>query len=250
MPRRRRRRVGHRRDALRHRTLDPAKAAGKIVLCDRGVNARIDKSLAVKSAGGIGMVLVNPTPNSINADLHFVPTVHLNSDAYVAVYTAADAHKTATICRARSCPTLRRRSRVLLVPWAVAAGGGDILKPDIIAPGQDILAAVAPPGNHGRDFDLYSGTSMSSPHIAGVALLLKQAHPDWSPMTIKSAMMTTAYQANDYSPFNWGAGHVDPNKAVDPGLVYDSNLTDWLAFLKGQKLYTRLRPRRRSTRVI
>ena len=79
---------------------------------------------------------------------------------------------------------------------------------------------------------------MSSPHIAGVALLLKQAHPDWSPMAIKSAMMTTAYQANDYSPFNWGAGHVEPNKAVDPGLVYDSNLTDWLAFLKGQKLYT------------
>ena len=79
---------------------------------------------------------------------------------------------------------------------------------------------------------------MSSPHIAGVALLLKQAHPDWSPMVIKSAMMTTSYQANDYSPFNWGAGHVDPNKAVDPGLVYDSNVTDWLAFLKGQKLYT------------
>ena len=79
---------------------------------------------------------------------------------------------------------------------------------------------------------------MSSPHIAGVALLLKQAHPDWSPMVIKSAMMTTAYQANDYAPFDWGAGHVDPNQAVDPGLVYDSNLTDWLAFLKGQKLYT------------
>ena len=79
---------------------------------------------------------------------------------------------------------------------------------------------------------------MSSPHIAGVALLLKQAHPDWSPMAIKSAMMTTSYQTNDYAPFDWGAGHVDPNKAVDPGLVYDSNLTDWLAFLKGQKLYT------------
>ena len=61
-------------------------------------------------------------------------------------------------------------------------------------------------------------------------------------------MMTTgATQANDYSPFNWGAGHVDPNKAVDPGLVYDSNLADWLAFLKGQKLYTG--PGARSTRA-
>jgi hypothetical protein len=219
--------------------LDPAKAAGKIVLCDRGVNARIDKSLAVKTAGGIGMVMVNPSANSINADLHFVPTIHLNSDAYVAVHTAADAHKTATISQGTivfNAPAPFTASFSSRGP--LAAGGGDILKPDIIAPGQDILAAVAPPGNHGRDFDLYSGTSMSSPHIAGVALLLKQAHPDWSPMMIKSAMMTTAYQANDYSPFNWGAGHVDPNKAVDPGLVYDSNLTDWLAFLKGQKLYT------------
>jgi hypothetical protein len=79
---------------------------------------------------------------------------------------------------------------------------------------------------------------MSSPHMAGLGALLKQAHPDWSPMMIKSAFMTTSYQGNDYSPFNWGAGHVDPNKAVDPGLVFDSNFADWLAFLKGQKLYT------------
>ena len=51
----------------------PASAAGKIVVCQRGVNARIDKSLAVKQAGGIGMIMVNFTPNSVNADLHFVP---------------------------------------------------------------------------------------------------------------------------------------------------------------------------------
>ena len=107
-----------------------------------------------------------------------------------------------------------------------------------MAPGQDILAAVAPPGNHGRDFDLYSGTSMSSPHMTALGALLHQAHPDWSPMMIKSAFMTTAYQGHDYDAFNWGAGHVDPNKAVDPGLVFDSNLTDWLSFLKGQNLYT------------
>jgi hypothetical protein len=219
--------------------LDPAKVAGKIVLCDRGVVARTDKSLAVNLAGGVGMVMVNPSPNSINADLHYVPTIHLPDTAYVAVHAAADAHKTATI----STGTLNYNAPAPFTAsfssrGPLLAGGGDILKPDIIAPGQDILAAVAPPGNHGRDFDLYSGTSMSSPHIAGVALLLKQAHPDWSPMAIKSAMMTTSYQSNDYKPFDWGAGHVDPNKAVDPGLVYDSNLTDWLAFLKGQKLYT------------
>ena len=68
--------------------LDPAKVVGKIVLCDRGVVARTDKSLAVKLAGGVGMVMVNPSPNSINADLHYVPTIHLPDTAYVAVHAA------------------------------------------------------------------------------------------------------------------------------------------------------------------
>ena len=66
-----------------------------------------------------------------------------------------------------------------------------MLKPDIIAPGQDILAAVAPPGNARSRLQPLSGTSMSSPHVAGLAALLKQLHPDWSPMAIKSALMTT-----------------------------------------------------------
>jgi hypothetical protein len=217
----------------------PASAAGKIVMCERGINARIDKSLAVKQANGIGMIMVNFTPNSVNADLHFVPSIHLADTAYSAVEAAATAGKTASITKgtlvfnADAPFTASFSSR-----GPIAAGGGDILKPDIMAPGQDVLAAVAPPGNHGRDFDLYSGTSMSSPHMTALGALLHQAHPDWSPMMIKSAFMTTAYQGHDYDAFNWGAGHVNPNKAVDPGLVFDSDLDDWLAFLKGQGLYT------------
>jgi subtilase family protein/fibronectin type III domain protein/peptidase inhibitor I9/PA domain-containing protein len=220
-------------------TLDPAKVAGKIVVCDRGVNARTDKSLAVRMAGGIGMIMLNTGANSINADLHYVPSIHLASTAYVAVHSAAAAAKSATISKgtliytADAPFTASFSSRGPLL-----AGGGDILKPDIMAPGQDVLAAVAPPGNHGREFDLYSGTSMSSPHMTALGALVHQAHPDWTPMMIKSAFMTTAYQGHDYDAFNWGAGHVDPNKAVDPGLVFDSGLNDWLAFLKGQKLYT------------
>ena len=98
------------------------------------------------------------------------------------------------------------------------AGNGDLLKPDVIAPGQDILAAVAPPGNAGRDFDLYSGTSMSSPHVAGLAALLKKLHPDWSPMMIKSALMTTAYDVldgpntNPLVIFRQGAGPRPPEQ--------------------------------------
>ena len=78
--------------------LDPAKVAGKIVLCDRGVTGRVNKSLAVQQAGGVGMILVNTSPNSLNADFHFVPTVHLADTARAALKTyAATPGATATI---------------------------------------------------------------------------------------------------------------------------------------------------------
>ena len=227
--------------------LDPAAVAGKIVVCDRGVTARVNKSLAVLEAGGVGMILLNPPPaaGSLNADFHFVPTVHLQFTDYAAVHAyAATADPTATINEATivfNAPapfTAAFSSRGPLL-----AGGGDLLKPDVIAPGVDVLAAVAPPGNHGFDFNLYSGTSMSSPHVAGLAALFKDLHPDWSPMAIKSALMTTGYDVLDGGTpapntnpvliFRQGAGHVQPNSAADPGLVYDSDFLDWLAFLCG-----------------
>jgi hypothetical protein len=220
-------------------TLDPTKVAGKIVVCDRGVTARVNKSLAVKEAGGVGMVLVNTGVNSLNADFHSVPTVHLQSTdraavkAYAATSGATAAIAQATIVYNAPAPfTASFSSR-----GPLRAGGGDLLKPDVIAPGQDILAGVAPPNNAGRLFDLYSGTSMSSPHVAGLAALLRDLHPDWSPMAIKSALMTSAYDVldgpntNPLVIFRQGAGHVRPNSAADPGLVYDSNLNDWYAFI-------------------
>ena len=191
------------------------------------------------------MILLNVTPNTVDADLHFVPTVHLadTARAVVKVY-AAGVRPTAVINRstlvfdvpAPLTATFSSRGPLL-------AGGGDLLKPDLIAPGQDIVAAVAPPGNHGLSFSVYSGTSMSSPHVAGLAALLMNLHKDWTPMMVKSALMTTASDVIDggvpapnTNPtliFRQGAGHVTPNDAADPGLVFDSAFNDWLAFLCG-----------------
>lgn len=224
--------------------LDPALVAGKIVLCDRGVTARVNKSLAVKEAGGAGMVLVNTSAGSINADFHSVPTVHL-ADTYRAAVKAyaAGAGATAAINGAsivHTAPSPATASFSSRGP--LRAGGGDLLKPDVIAPGQDILAGVAPPGNNGKLFDLYSGTSMSSPHVAGLGALFKQLYPSWSPMAIKSALMTTGSDVIDgpnthpLVVFRQGAGHVQPMRAMNPGLVFDAGFNDWLGFLCGTQL--------------
>jgi subtilisin family serine protease len=222
-------------------TLDAAGAAGKIVLCDRGAIARVDKSLAVAQAGGIGMVLANVTPGSSqNADFHSVPSIHVDvptGDALRAYAQTAGA--TATI--GAGSPVIEEASEVagFSSRGPALAGEGDLLKPDIMAPGVDVIAAVAPPGNGGENYAAYSGTSMSSPHMAGLGALMKQAHPSWSPAAIKSAFMTTATQSTNLGnpiggdAFGYGAGFVQPNSATDPGLVYDSGFNDWLAFLCG-----------------
>ena len=223
-------------------TLDPAKVTGKIVLCDRGVNARTDKSFAVKEAGGIGMIMTNTSPIGVNADLHYVPSIHLESTDRAAVKAyAATAGATAMIAKGVVATVSAPFMAGFSSDGPLLAGGGDLLKPDVTAPGVDVLAAVAPPGNRGRLFDLLSGTSMSSPHVAGLGAALKQLRPDWSPMMIKSALMTTGSDlptATAPAAFEYGAGHVAPNKAADPGLVFDSGFLDWLSFLKGQKLIT------------
>jgi subtilisin family serine protease len=120
----------------------------------------------------------------------------------------------------------------------------DVLKPDVTAPGVDILGAQTPDvanNLRGENFQYLSGTSMAVPHVAGIAALLKEAHPDWSPAALRSALMTTARQdvlnqdgETAADPFDFGAGHVVPNAAFAPGLVYDAGIDDYDAFLCGR----------------
>jgi len=222
-------------------SLDPAKAAGKVVQCDRGVNARIDKGFEVKRVGGVGMVLTNTGPNSLNGDFHPVPAVHVDNTARTAIQayiTAAGSAATAKIVPLTAAE-LAAAPQVPEITDFSSRGpstttGGDILKPDVAAPGNDVVAAVAPPFNHGRSWDFLSGTSMAAPHIAGIGALLKAQHPGWLPSEIKSALMTSARDtvssAND--PFAQGAGFVDPNPASDPGLTYPATFDEYVGYLR------------------
>ncbi len=220
-------------------SLDESKAAGKLVVCDRGLTPRIDKSLEVKRAGGVGIVLVNREPGSLDNDAFFVPGLHLDDTRRDAVraYVQGTQNPTGAI----EDTNIGSDTQVPEVaPFSsrgpTAGAGGDLLKPDLSAPGVGVLAAYSPRAQ-GRSFDYASGTSMASPHIAGLAALVKQAYPSWSPMAVKSAMMTTARDhaseaSNDV--FASGAGFVEPRRFLDPGLVYDSDQSDWWDFLAGQ----------------
>jgi subtilisin family serine protease len=223
-------------------SLDPALVPeNTVVVCDRGVVDRTAKSAEVARVGGIGMVLINPTPSSIDPDAHSIPSVHVDARFRAPIVDyAATAGATVTLTAGNSTdytpPTPALAGFSSRGP--VLADGSDILKPDITAPGVAILAAG--PNQEGGEptFEFLSGTSMSSPHIAGLAALYLGERPTASPSEVKSAMMTTAYNTVDADgaaitdPFAQGAGHVDPTKFFDPGLLYLNGPADWLAYLE------------------
>ncbi|MCW2544101.1 MAG: peptidase and in, kexin, sedolisin, partial [Frankiales bacterium] len=220
-------------------TLDPAKAAGKVVVCDRGVSDRVAKSAEVKRAGGAAMVLTNFGQSGLAADLHPIPSIHVEESVRTEVlaYIASTTTPTAAIL------PLNPGESTTQVPEVADFSSrgpstttqGDILKPDLAAPGVDVLAAVAPPFHGGRSYDFVSGTSMASPHVAGLGALLKAAHPTWTPAMVKSALMTTGRDhVSSHDPFAQGAGFVQPNSAVDPGLVFDAVANDYRRFMIGQ----------------
>ncbi|XP_050365104.1 subtilisin-like protease SBT1.7 [Argentina anserina] len=236
-------------------TLIPEIVAGKIVVCDRG-GSRVEKSVVVKKAGGLGMILANTAyyGEELVADPYLLPTALVGKKAGDAIkrYIASHGNPKATL--------VFRKTQLGIKPSPVVAAFSSrgpnpvttaVLKPDLIAPGVNILAgwtgAAGPTGlpedKRRVNFNIISGTSMSCPHVSGIAALLKAAHPEWSPAAIKSALMTTSYTRKNgkpikdvatgkpATPFDYGAGHVNPVAALDPGLVYDLAVKDYLRFL-------------------
>lgn len=223
-------------------SLDPAKTAGTVVVCERGGNARTAKSAEVAAAGGIGMVLANVTPSSLDVDDHSVPTVHVDASALATLQAyAATADARVTLLPGRD-PSLAEPPTPQIAGFSsrgpTLADGDDLIKPDIAAPGTTILAAFKNAEGASPTFAYESGTSMASPHIAGLAALYLSQHPLASPAEIKSALMTSATDTLDAQgapardPFAQGNGQVQATKFLQPGLLYLNSLSDWQSYLK------------------
>ncbi len=228
-----------------------AEVAGKFVLIQRGTCSFDIKLGEAEAAGAAGVVMYN---NSAAAPIVMGGTGSFGIPAVMttlATGSAFNAEVTAGgVVNIKMSPSVFVNDVVevgnLMAGFSSRGpnlASFDVIKPDITAPGVKILAGASSQpmlSAPGVSFTYLQGTSMSSPHIAGMAALVKESHPNWTPAMIKSALMTTARQnltkengITPADPFDFGAGHAVPNKSINPGLTYDIDNLDYFAFLCG-----------------
>jgi hypothetical protein len=234
---------GGNEDALCQSDLAAGAATGKVVVCNRGTNGRIDKGRRVLAGGAAGMILTNNSAavTDLESDNHYLPAIQtqFNSNS-VANFVTGHTNVMATWAQGAASPA----QADVMASFSSRGPTGDWIKPDVTAPGVQVLAGQTPQpdqttadnGPPGNLFMAIAGTSMSSPHSAGVSALVKAAHPDWTPEMIKSALMTSSVQSvvkeDGTTPagvFDMGAGSIRADRAVNPTLVFNETYANFVA---------------------
>lgn len=211
---------------------------GQVVVCERGSNGRVEKGFNALSGGAAGFILYNPTASDVETDNHFLPAIHLEGpNTELLDFLAAHTGITATWAPGQATAA----QGDVMAGFSSRGPIGEFLKPDITAPGVQILAGLTPEstdqatGPQGELYQAIAGTSMSSPHAAGVSALVIAAHPDWTPGQVKSALMTSSVQSvvnPDGTPagvFDRGAGSIRADRAVSPTLTVSETAADFVA---------------------
>lgn len=211
---------------------------GKIVACQRGGNGRVEKGFNVKQGGAAGMVLYNPALADVETDNHWLPTVHLADGTQFLAFMSANPDATARWDAAAK----GNGQGDVMASFSSRGPAGSWIKPDVTAPGVEILAGQTPTpdeitgGPAGEYFQAIAGTSMASPHVAGAAVLVQAAHPTWTPGQIKSALMTSAKTSvvkedtvTPADPFDMGAGRINVGAAAAAVLTLDETAANYAA---------------------
>ncbi|XP_068343320.1 subtilisin-like serine-protease S [Pyrus communis] len=229
-------------------SLNRTKARGKVLVCrhaESSTESKLAKSMLVEKAGGVGMVLIDDVDKDIAVPF-VIPSAIVGQRIghQILSYIIRARKPKSRILPAKTILGLKPAPRVT----AFSSKGPnsltpEILKPDVTAPGLNILASWSPAAGN-KLFNILSGTSMACPHVTGIAALIKAVYPSWSPAAIRSAIMTTAtlldknYKRILVDPegrrgnaFDYGSGFVNPKRVLDPGLVYDAHSADYVEFL-------------------
>ncbi|RZC47701.1 hypothetical protein C5167_040643 [Papaver somniferum] len=224
--------------------LDKDLVEGKIVICDSVADLAVPVPFA---AGALGTIMVTKEQFLVSSSVYPLPAALINTTSgdLVKSYFKSTRNPVATILKAERIKDSEAPVVALFSSRGPNSFTPDIIKPDISAPGVDILAAYSPVASpsdilgdtRSVKYNILFGTSMACPHATGAAAYVKTYHPDWSPSAIKSALMTTAFAMNNTknsdAEFAYGSGQIDPVKARNPGLVYVTHADDYVHFLCG-----------------
>ncbi|KAG5033790.1 hypothetical protein JHK87_008700 [Glycine soja] len=237
-------------------SLDRNKVKGKIVICDGKKDPKyitMEKINIVKAAGGIGLAHITDQDGSVAFNYVDFPATEISSKDGVALlqYINSTSNPVGTILATVTVPDYKPAPVVgFFSSRGPSTLSSNILKPDIAAPGVNILAAwigddtsEVPKGRKPSLYNIISGTSMATPHVSGLVCSVKTQNPSWSASAIKSAIMTSAIQNDNLkapittdsgsiaTPYDYGAGEITTSKPLQPGLVYETNTVDYLNYL-------------------